>query len=61
MRRRPLEPVAHHLIGFAAAREWDIEQELSLTLEERLAIAEELKRRAFGESPPDVSEAERAR
>ncbi|MBI3271765.1 MAG: hypothetical protein HYZ53_22430 [Planctomycetes bacterium] len=56
-----MEPVAHHLIGFAAAREWDIEQELSLTLEERLAIAEELKRRAFGESPPDVSEAERAR
>ena len=38
---------------------WDIKQQKNLSSEERQAIARELKRRVYGENPPDVSEAER--
>lgn len=55
----PMEPVAHKSIGFAAARAWEIEQEVRLTPGERLAIAEELKRRAYGTDAPDVRQVER--
>lgn len=53
-------PVAAHIaIGFAAARAWEIEQELAMTPDERLDAARELARRVYGVNAPDVREAER--
>lgn len=43
------------------ARDWDIEQAVSMTSEERQAIALELKRKVYGAQNPDVKEAERKR
>jgi hypothetical protein len=52
-------PIVHVAIGFAAARAWEIEQELAMTPDERLDAARELKRRVYGTDAPDVREAER--
>jgi len=35
---------------------WDIEQQIHMTPQERRSVAEELRRRVYGESPPDVRE-----
>ncbi len=53
--------IANVAIGHAAAREWEILQELAMTHEERQEIARELKRRVYGPNPPDIREAERAK
>jgi hypothetical protein len=50
----PLSRVVHKSHSFAEAEEWDITQHISLTPEQRQAIARELKRRCWGENPPDV-------
>lgn len=36
------------------AEEWDIKQHLNMTPEERKKVAHELKKRFYGENPPDV-------
>lgn len=36
------------------AEEWDIQQQLSMTPDERKKVAHELKKRFYGENPPDV-------
>jgi hypothetical protein len=59
MRKRQLQPVAHIALGFADADAWDRVQLSRLTLAERLQVAEELKRRAYGEGAPDVRAAQR--
>jgi hypothetical protein len=41
------------------ARDWDIQQAISMTPEERKAVALELKRKVYGVDSPDVKEAER--
>ena len=51
-----MERVANRALGFAAAREWEIRQELLMTPEERFAVAAELKRRAWPTDSPDVRE-----
>lgn len=38
------------------ADEYDIQQQLAMTPEERFAVAAELKRRFYGENNPDVRE-----
>lgn len=50
----PLERVVHKSRSFAEADAWDIAQQLSLTPEQRQAIARELKRRFWGDNRPDV-------
>lgn len=56
---RFVEPIGHVAETFEAADRWDVEQRARMTLEERLAIAEELRRRAYGDQSPDVRESER--
>lgn len=46
--------------NFSDAAEWDIQQQISMSPEERQAAANELRRRVFGKRP-DVREAERTK
>jgi len=41
------------------AEMWDIQQQISLTPDERLSISVELKRRVYGQDAPDVRKAPR--
>ncbi len=45
--------------SFDEAQEWDILQNIRMTPDERRAAAKELKRRAYGETCPDVRETRR--
>ena len=56
---RTIERIGHQARGFAEAEAWDREQAASLSLDERLRIAETLRRRAYGDDVPDVRESER--
>ncbi len=51
-----MERVVHISRSFEEAEEWDIEQVISMTPEERLAAAKVLRERAFGKDQPDVRE-----
>ncbi len=42
--------------NFRDAEEWDILQHIQMTPEERQQVAAELRRRVYGENPPDVRE-----
>lgn len=48
-----MERVVHKSSSHEDARRWDIEQHTSMTPEERLRAARELKRRAY---PPDAED-----
>jgi hypothetical protein len=41
------------------AEEWDTLQQVLMIPEERQQVAEELRKRAYGDNPPDVREAHR--
>lgn len=56
---RLIEPVGHVAKGLAEADAWDREQLAHLPLEERLRIAESLRRRVYGDDAPDVRKSER--
>jgi hypothetical protein len=56
---RLIEPLGHRANGFAEAEAWDREQLACTSLDERLRIAELLRRRVYGERTPDVRESER--
>ncbi len=56
-----MERDAHKARSFAEAARWDLQQQWSLTPEQRLEIAKVLRDRAFGADAPDVREAERAK
>lgn len=56
-----MERVVHVSRAHDEARRWDIVQQQRATPEERQAAARELKRRAYGDSPPDLRESERPR
>jgi len=49
-----MERVVHIAKSFEEAEEWDIEQNLAMTPEERLEAAKELKERVYGKNSPDV-------
>ena len=49
-----MERVVHKSSGHDGARLWDIEQHTSMTAEERLRAARELKDRAFSPDAKDV-------
>jgi len=52
-----MERIVHIARDFRDAREWDIQQHVSLTPEERQRIAKELRDRVYGTDCPDVREA----
>jgi formate-dependent phosphoribosylglycinamide formyltransferase (GAR transformylase) len=56
---RMIEPVGHRAKGFAEADAWDRDQMAGTSLDERLRIAETLRRRVYGDDAPDVRESER--
>ena len=58
---RDIEPITHVAEDLKAADAWDRTQLARLTLDERLRIAELLRKRAYGEHASDVRESERAR
>ncbi len=51
-----MERIVHIAKNFEEAEQWDIEQNLAMTPEERLKAAKELKDRVYGKNPPDVRE-----
>jgi hypothetical protein len=52
-----VERIAHKARGFAAAHEWELEQERALTPDERRRIAKALRDRVYGINCPDVRDA----
>jgi hypothetical protein len=60
-RRMPrlIEPIGHQAKGFREAEAWDREQLARMSLDERLRIAELLRRRVYGADAPDVRRSER--
>lgn len=57
---REIKPIVHRSMSHAEARDWDIEQHVSMTPEERQAVARVLKRRAFPLDSKDVRACHRA-
>lgn len=55
-----MERVVHKSRDFAAAEEWDIEQHVRMSPEERLRAARLLKDRAFPADARDVRECHRS-
>jgi len=55
---RFIEPVGHQARDFREADAWDREQIATMSLDDRLRLAELLRRRAYGEHPADVRESE---
>jgi len=53
--------VIHKAKNFQQAEQWDRYQHACMSVEERQAVAKELKKRVYGTHPPDVREAERRR
>jgi hypothetical protein len=49
-----MNPVVHRAANHAEALAWDIEQHVSMSPEERQAVARTLKRRAFAADAKDV-------
>jgi hypothetical protein len=51
-----IKRVIHIARNFEEAEEWDIQQQLALTPDERLAASRELQRRVYGNDIMDVRE-----
>ena len=49
-----MERIVHISRSFEEADEWDIQQSLSMTPEERLIAARQLALRVYGENQPDI-------
>jgi len=56
-----MKRIVHKSKDYEEAERWDIKQQKEMTSQERQAAAKELKRRVYGENPPDVREAERSK
>lgn len=51
-----MERIVHIAKSHEEARNWDIQQAISMTPEKRQSIAKELKVRVFGETAKDVKQ-----
>ena len=51
-----MKPVYHKAKNFKEAEEWDILQNLRMSIEERQDVAKELRIRVYGEKTVDVKE-----
>ncbi|HTS16793.1 MAG TPA: hypothetical protein VMP11_04400 [Verrucomicrobiae bacterium] len=49
-----MERVVHKAKGFKEAEEWDIQQQIAMTPEERLRAAKELRDRVYPANAKDV-------
>ena len=56
-----MERICIKLKNYKEAEEWDIEQQLHMTPEERQAAAKVLRERVFGYNPEDVKDSIRGR
>jgi len=56
-----IERIVHISHSHREAHEWDVEQQIRMTPEQRQNIASELRRRVYGLNPPDVREAHQKR
>ena len=54
-----VDRTVHKSTSFADAARWDRAQHQAMTPDQRLAVAKELRDRAYGTDAPDVREAER--
>ena len=54
-----LPRVVNKARSFAEADEWDVMQHIRMTPDERRRVAKELKRRFYGDDPPDVRDVTR--
>jgi len=52
-----MEKKVHIARNHKHAEEYDIQQYLEMTPDERLAAAKKLKERVYGKNPPDIREA----
>ena len=48
--------IFHKSTDYADAELWDIQQQISMTPDERQTVARELRIRVYGAHPPDVRE-----
>jgi hypothetical protein len=51
-----MERVVHISRSFEEAEQWDIEQNLAMSPDERFSAAKELRERVYGADRPDVRE-----
>jgi hypothetical protein len=58
---RLIEAIGHKAKGFSEGDAWDRAQLARASLDERLRIAETLRRRVYGDDPADVRESESRR
>ncbi len=49
-----MEKIVYKAKNHKDAAQWDVRQQINLTVEERQRIAQELKRRFYGNNSPDV-------
>jgi hypothetical protein len=56
-----MKRIVHKFSSFAEAEAWDIAACVKMSVEQRQAIARELRIRAYGEQSPDVRESYRLR
>lgn len=49
-----MERIVHKSRGFADADKWDVQQQISMTPQERMLAARELKFRIYPKDAPDV-------
>ena len=49
-----MERIVHKSLSFEDAKEWDIEQSVAMSPEERLTAAKELRDRFYPPDAPDV-------
>lgn len=54
-----MKRIVHKFSSFAEAEAWDIATYVKMSVEQRQAIARELRIRAYGEKSPDVRESYR--
>lgn len=52
-----MKRVFHKAKNKKEAEKWDILQQISMDPDERLFVADELKKRAYGNKVPDIKEA----
>jgi hypothetical protein len=52
-----IERIFHKSKNFKEAEDWDIQQQISMSPEERQMVAKELRERVFGKNTLDVREA----
>ena len=54
-----MERIVHKSKTFDEAADWDVEQQLAMSPQERMAIAKRLKERVYGRESKDVRECHR--